>query len=224
MDRRAELGMFSLLTIAAVTMAGLLVKREFFPRPEIDAPIIGAAFDSSLTRVSESTELANGEGRVRIVQFLDLQCPACSVYHRDVIIPFLSEVRAKELDVSFSIVHLPLSNHPFALIAAHASECAERQGRFEPFIEHALNDQRSFSSSPWQRFAVAAAVSDTIAFQRCLEDAAPQKIASGLQLSDRVGIRATPTMVVNGWILPKPVSKLQLLSMVKRVTSGKDPF
>lgn len=215
-----------LLTIAAIIMAAVLVKREFFPAPRgpIQVPASGALeFDASWREY-----LAHGDvttppsAPITLIEFVDLECPACRGFH----LGALRDARAEfgsQLDVRF--VHWPLPSHRFARPAAEAAECARNQGRFSEFLEAVFERQDSLGLKSWAGFAHQAGVSDTVTFMACLRDPASlrARIDSGAATAERRSFFGTPTVFVNGWRFPSPPSSVRLREVITDLLAGREP-
>lgn len=163
------------------------------------------------------TEIGNPNGSIRVVEFVDLQCPGCALYHELVVDSLLT--RRMERDVSFVLVHFPLRSNPQSRDAARAAECAKRQGRFSEFILEAFARQSQFALMEWHAMASSAGVSDLGAFQQCLSD--PESLApvdSGRATGDLIGIRGTPSIVVEGELFASPPSLSVILRTTKPAT------
>ena len=136
------------LTLCALVLTGILVRREFFPGITATAPREVEHW-SQLASAGHTMGPANAP--VRILEFSDFQCPYCARLQ-----PTLQAIRAKYPDrVAVVYRHFPLADHPHAMQAALASECAAAQGRFERFhdILFAAPDSISLISS---RIAIIA--------------------------------------------------------------------
>ncbi len=223
--KRGEVGALWLLAMSAAIIAGLMIKREIGGWSGGEVRFDGARFEQNLLDVGDAVELAEPSASVRVVEFVDLECAACAQYHRDVVHPFLEELSSIGMNVSFRVVLFSLPMHPHAEIAAHAAECAHRQGRFGEFMRIAFATQREFAAEPWERLASDAGAADAPAFRSCLQEPTlPPLVAGGARLAETVGIRASPTVVVNGWVLPRPVSKDELRALVEALLDDQNPF
>jgi protein-disulfide isomerase len=132
-----------LLTLAAIAIALVLVKREFLPSaiasgaPRSAPPRYETAWPQML---SASIPMGPPGARVTVAEFVDLECPGCAHYQRTI----LSEVmRDFAGDVSLVFLHLPGRRHRFAMPGAIAAECADAQGRFPEFVNLVLASQDS---------------------------------------------------------------------------------
>lgn len=154
---------------------------------------------------------------VQIIEFSDLECPYCRRFHDT-----FSKVRTSGLsDISLTFIHFPLSSHRFARLAANASECAADQGRFEEFISTVFANQDSLGLKSFVAFAAAAGVSDTVSFDRCLKSGTEgARVTDGIQQGERLGVRATPTVIINGMRFGNPPGEVELQSFVDSVRAA----
>jgi protein-disulfide isomerase len=83
---------------------------------------------------------------------------------------------------------------------------------------------REFGLVPWGNFAEQVGISDIRQFDACINDTRPvDRIERGKELADRMHIRGTPTIIVNGWQLPKAPSLEDFDRIVKNVLAGRPP-
>lgn len=223
MRSRLEVILQVALTLSAIAMAGAVVKREFNPSASsATATSQRAQYHEEWTDTRDvGIELANPNAAAQIVEFLDIECSACALYHERALKPFLRAVAPS--DYSLVVVHRPLPIHEFAVPAAHAAECAHEQQAFLPFVEAALVSQRTFGSAPWRDLASQAGVEDLAKFSSCVASAHDfPRVSNGNALAVRMGINATPTILVNGWELSIPPTFEALQKLVADLKSGKD--
>ena len=224
-SKTAETGALWILALCATIMVGLMVRREFFSGEAVPAVLAGAELEEALLDETIGIELGRSDGAVRVVEFVDLECPACALYHRDVVSSLLETLEQRKASVSFRVVLFPLPMHPFANIAAQAAVCAHQQGRFREFVTVAFAAQREFREEPWLRLSENAKVHDVAAFARCLQDSAVRStIVAGEKLAMEAHVRETPSIAVNGRLLPRLPSTDQLLALIDRLLDGDDPF
>ena len=78
---------------------------------------------------------------VTMVEFSDLQCPFCLRFFKDT----FPQIKKEYIDtgkVKFYFRHLPLVQlHPMAMSFAHATECANEQGKFWEMHDKIYNEQ-----------------------------------------------------------------------------------
>lgn len=132
---------------------------------------------------------------VKIVEFSDLQCPACKAAH-----PVVQQIKEEfGSNISFTYYHFPLrAIHPFAQKAAEAAECANDQGRFWEYIDAAFAVSPELKKSTLKRIATDLGL-DTEKFNACLDSGAKYKIVEGdYRFGLTKDVQGTPTFLVNG--------------------------
>jgi len=169
--------------------------------------------------VHDGVMVGDSAARVKIIEFSDLECPVCRRFQQTVRV-----VQAKyPKDVAVVFVHFPLPMHRFARPAARAGECAGNQ--FAAFVNLVYRKQDSLGLKPWTSYATEAGIRDTVPFAACVHATDPvPRIESGVALGLRMGIRGTPTIIVNGWRLQATPSEEELMRTVDALIAGKEPF
>jgi predicted DsbA family dithiol-disulfide isomerase len=208
------------LTAAIVLMAAVLVHREFFAGPpEPDPPTLEFVSDWK-SAVDVATLMGPPNAKIIVVEFADLQCPACRAYHRT-----LQRVQDKfGDDMTVAFVHLPLPYHKAALLAARGAECARAQGRFGEFVAAAYQRQDSLGKRPWSAYAADAGISDRGAFERCQADTTRMEpMWNGLAMATQMSVTATPTLIVNGWRFSSVPTEKALVRFIKDLLAGRTP-
>ena len=134
---------------------------------------------------------------VEIVIFSDFQCPYCSK-----LVPILDQVKTlypKEVKVVFK--NYPLRNHSYARKAAIAALAANEQGEFWPFHDGLFENHSQIDDTFILMLADKLDL-DREQFQRDMKN---QKIWAqinkDIQEAKKVGVRGTPTVMVNGKLL-----------------------
>jgi len=157
---------------------------------------------------------------VTVVDFSDLQCPFCRRFHQA-----LTEVQTEfGSRIARVVIHYPLTNHAFALSAAIAAECADKSARFHEFIDRVFAKQDSIGSKSWASYAVEAGIGDTLSFSSCASSTEiPGRVEQGLGAGSKVGVRGTPTVIINGWRFARPPHD-SLRQVVARILAGERPF
>jgi len=141
----------------------------------------------------------NPEARVKIVEFIDFQCPACA----NGIIYLKTFFDQHPHDIYLQVKYFPLTNfHHHAMISALYSECAARQGRF-----WALDDLMIPQQAQWSQLINPEPVFQAMATQvgmnidqlnACLaSDDARKVINDEKSVGQSLGIISTPTYFVN---------------------------
>lgn len=148
---------------------------------------------------------------VSIVVFSDYECPACRLFEG-----YLQEtLHDHPGDVSIVYRHYPLPQHTKAKAAAIAAECASYQDAFKPFHHALMSDSGWFADGDLYRIANVAGVPDTAEFRRCL--AAPraeERVDEDIRAATELGVRGTPTLLINEVMYGEPPSPYQLGNLV----------
>jgi protein-disulfide isomerase len=222
LDRLAS----GLLTVAAVAVAVVVVRRELLGAPRLgrtseinrtDATYFGE-WDSFL---QHGILVGDSAAPIKIVEFVDFECPACRRFHETVLRATTEEFGAK---VSVVFLHFPLSNHRFASIAAQAAECSQSQDRFSDFVNAVFKYQDSLGLKSWGAIALEAGIRDSVGFGACVLAFRRPRIDSGAALARRLGLKGTPSIFVNGWRFDNPPSVEELRQTIRALLAGKKPF
>jgi len=155
-----------------------------------------------IVKINPQMSRAKGDpqARVKIIEYVDFQCPACA-YGLKFLKTFFEQHPS---DLYIQVRYFPLTNmHRHAMISALYSECAARQGKF-----WALDDQMIPQQSQWEQLispepvfqAMASQVGmDTDQLNACLaSDDARKVINDEKTVGQSLGIRSTPTYFING--------------------------
>lgn len=199
------------LTICAVIVTGLVVRREFFSAPATAAPAMRTIKDGQKIAATGSL-MGPQNARLKIVEFSDFQCPFCASVRYD-----LQRIRdTYPGHVAVLYRHLPLQSiHPHAFAAALASECAGAQGRFEAYHDQLFEKQDSIGAIDWIDFAEAAGVPNLAEFRTCMEEERfEERVEEDLKAARAIGVDGTPSFVLNETVL---VGATSLTELEKRV-------
>jgi protein-disulfide isomerase len=137
------------------------------------------------------------DAQVTVVEFADLECPACRAAQ-----PAVDAVLAAHAgNVRLVLKLYPIATHPHAEAAAHAALAAGRQGKFWE-MEHALlKGQEHLEPGDIEGYARKLGL-DMTRFRADLN--APDiaaKVGRDRQLGDAVKVNGTPTLFVDGRML-----------------------
>jgi protein-disulfide isomerase len=158
-------------------------------------------------RGAESDDVA-----VTIVVFSDYQCPHCLALDAT-----LSDLRARYPDdIAVIYRHFPLQE--VSLRAAIASECGARQGMFESIHHEFFRQVDSLGIKPWTAIALDAGITDTRTFDACMNDStAFSAVARDVRAGQDLGVRGTPSLLVNELFLPGDPGARYLSDLVSSV-------
>lgn len=152
-----------------------------------------------LPKVTDS-DIKSGpaDAKVTMIEFSDFQCPYCKAFHATVN-QALSEYGDK---IQFVYKHFPLSNiHPQATNAALASECANEQGKFQPYADRLFDKQaewgKTTGTQSFKTYAVQLGMNAS-QFGTCLDSKKYQSKVEADQVEGQgFGISGTPDVFVN---------------------------
>ncbi len=131
---------------------------------------------------------------VTIAVFDDYQCPYCSRLE-----PLFRQVMEKYPDdLKVVIKNFPLSSHPFARKAAQAALAADKQGKYAQFHEKLFENYRELNDAKIEAIAAELGL-DMVKFKADRElPEIDAMIARDMEDGNRIGVRGTPTMYING--------------------------
>lgn len=141
-----------------------------------------------------------GAGSVTIVEFSDLQCPACRAIQE----PLKKLLTKYEGKVKFVYRHFPLTTvHKNALVAAQATEAAHLQNKFWEMHDKLFETQTEWEeeSDPGEKFANYAKELglDVEKFKLDIKSQeARDAVNNDLVAATRYRLTGTPTFFVNG--------------------------
>lgn len=167
--------------------------------------------------------------KVVLIEYGDFQCPGCGNLY-----PSLHPLKEKYKDqLTFVFRNFPLTSiHPNALAAATAAEAAGLQGKWWEYHDKLYENQNAWSDADINKrtdifIAYAKDLGlDTTMFKKDLENKKiEQKIARDQALGKKIGASSTPTLVLNGKILPQESwdtsSKLEAVIVAAIKASGQ---
>lgn len=203
------------LVVAALALTGFNARSAWL-RTRAVTPA-DARVSDWYTYAAAGQEIGPSTAPVRIVVFSDYECGACGQFEA-----VRSRLQARYGDTLAVVVrHLPLPSSVAALPAARAAVCAGAQGRFEELHAYQFAVQDSLGQVPWTVLAVRAGITDTLGFQRCLEDPATDTVLRrDHAAAERLGTTVTPTLLIGALLyrgLPADVERI----VAQQVTSHR---
>ncbi|MCU0302934.1 MAG: thioredoxin domain-containing protein [Thermoanaerobaculales bacterium] len=208
----------------AVTSDGrLLVMAAGLPLSGDPVAIRRALFASSDAVVWDHP--GSAKTTVEIVEFSDLECPACKAKW-----PLIEKVIEGNGDrVRHGMVSFPLTGiHPWAFRASSATWCIGEQQAEQliPFKELFYDLQREMEVglvTPTSMDFVAGNGLDETSFRSCyLRQPSLDGVHRQLAIGHVVGVNATPTYFVNGWMVQMPQEEW-FSDLVARLSRGEEP-
>jgi protein-disulfide isomerase len=160
--------------------------------------------------------LGSPESPVQFVEFGDFQCPHCGAAY-----PMLKEIKKRYgSDMLFIFRHFPLTEvHPFAQLAAIATEAAARQGKFWEMHDLIFENQASLSREMLIGLAKVIHLEMKM-FREDLEDPKLfEKVEFDFESGIKSGVNGTPSFYINGEKYNGPYTFQALAHAVDQVMS-----
>jgi protein-disulfide isomerase len=155
---------------------------------------------------------------VTIVEFSDFQCPFCKQAR-----PTLKKIQAAFGD-RVRLIHrnAPLPNHPDAMPAAEAGQCAHDQGKFWEYHDVLFDNQQALERPRLKEYAVKAGL-DSETFTTCLEEGMFRRnVEQDVIDAQAYGVSSTPTFFINGRILMGAVPYETLEKVIREELARND--
>lgn len=158
--------------------------------------LVACTDTTGLSEKSSRGPKGNPNAAVTVVEFGDLQCPACQAAHMQITAPLLEKYGTQ---ISFEFKHFPLrSLHRYALEASMASECSADQGKFWEYVDMVYTEQKKLDIDQLSVWAKALGL-DTDLFNRCMDTKIKRSTVLGdYEEGQKLGVSGTPTYFVNG--------------------------
>ena len=201
------------LVACAVVLTSLVVRREVFPSRTASVGTGPTFVQAAATVAAVGCVRGDSTAAFAIVEFSDFQCPYCRAFAVS-----SDSVRWRAgLPVRFVFRHFPArSNHPFAYQAAVASECAGAQGRFWEYHDLLFAKDTRLGDGIWADLARTSGVGDLKRFRMCLASDAPRLVVDrDIAEGKRIGVRATPSILVRDTLYMGALSATKLTRLVR---------
>ncbi len=170
------------------------------PAEQTQEAVDGAALMAALIQQTRHFK-GDANAPVTIIEFADFQCPYCGRFVHD------TYTQIDAAYIAGGQVRLGYQHFAFlgdeSFWAAEASECAADQEAFWEYHDYLFDrqageNQGAFSKDHLKTFAADLGL-DTAAFNACLENGTHTALVAGqTQAAQQLGVRSTPTFVLNG--------------------------
>lgn len=165
--------------------------------------------------------IGSPDAPITIREFADYQCPSCKAFE-----PTATRIRnelAASGKVQFIFFDFPLLQHEHAFEAAVAARCAGRQDKYWAYQEALYANQREWAQTtdPTSMFLDIAleAGLNTQRLKQCIAQGATRDVVQrSRNLGEKIGIRATPTVMVGSKVFTGAVSYDRILNIVQART------
>ena len=179
-------------------------------------PLDKATFDRMMTD-AEAPRFGNPNAKIRMVEFLDYQCPFSKKTA-----PSVRAFMAKHTDdVLFIIRDYPITSvHDRAMDAAISAQCAFTNGgadKYWNYQDFLFQNQDKLTATNLRDSAISVGA-DPSAFDACVNS---RETKSGVETDTAdtlsVGVNGTPTFFINGYRIPGAVTLEQLEAIYAEV-------
>lgn len=185
------------LEVTAITPQG--AERLILQMPERQEMTLLALQPMVSLKTAGAPSMGAPDAPVEIVVFDDFECPYCAKS-----VPLFKQVlKAYPDKTKLVIKNFPLGMHKNARAAAVASLAAERQGKFWPLHDLLFENYNKLNPQKIRELAEQVGL-DMKRFDKDRNDPIlQQQINADMQEGQRVGVRGTPTVFINGRRLQK---------------------
>src|SRR3989344_6962314 len=203
------------ILLAGIMIAGAILLKGGDQAPTTSGSVTNNATDTAFLGKPVSSDdhiLGNPKAKIVIVEYSDLECPYCKVFHNT-----MHKVVENNKDVAWVFRHYPIPQlHPKAFHEAEATECAEELGGNDAFWRYT---DRIFEVTPSNNGLEVAELSkiaqyvglNVTFFDLCLNSGKfKDKIQTDVDDGGKAGVRGTPSsfIVVKGKMV-SPISGAQ---------------
>ncbi len=135
------------------------------------------------------------DAAVVVIEYSDFQCPFCKKYsdetRRNIAAKYGENVR-------MVFKHYPLEQiHPQAMTAAIAAQCARRQGKFWEVHERLFGQPNALDVA--SVVGIGEALNLSVGFTECvINQETKAEVEQDIRDANEIGVRGTPTFIVNG--------------------------
>ncbi|MFD4636688.1 DsbA family protein [Lentzea sp. NPDC058436] len=142
----------------------------------------------------------SADGKVTVVEYLDLECPSCRAAF-----PGVERLKTEYGErVTFDVRHFPIPSHRNAELAAVAVEAAGAQGKRDDMFRLMFDAQQEWGGQQTSQRAVFVGFAqqlglDQAAFDKALDDSAlRERVLAQRDEGSKAGVSGTPTFFING--------------------------
>ena len=177
--------------------------------PEVEAAFMERLKSEEPLDESIQAELVAGDvpafgpedAAVTIVLFSDFQCPYCAMAAETI-----EQIRANYGErVRVVFRHFPLPFHTDALPAAQAAHAAHAQGMFWAFHDQLFANQNALGAEALSGYAKQLGLKMKAFEKARAAKATKDAVAADMALAQKVQVRGTPTMYLNGVLVRNPL-------------------
>jgi len=205
----------TITALTALLALGAAVSTAARPSSSGDPAIV--QHEDALLHGPASHALGNPNGDVTIVEFFDYACPYCKAVE-----PRLEAFLKADKKVRLVVEEFPILT-PQSAIASRAALAADRQGKYAAFHQALMTYRGGLDED-----AILGVAKDVgLDIPRLRRDMADPKLTAAidanLKLAQTIGVRGTPTFIVDDRILTQPSATIDFseLAAASRKAHGR---
>jgi protein-disulfide isomerase len=146
--------------------------------------------------------LGSDSAKLEITEYADYQCPFCQTFDQ-LQLPTIKQQLIDSGRLRWRYRDFPLQQHSFSRLAAHSAACADEQGKYWDQHRRIYEGQQDWAevrdAGPIFRQYARANGLDLGRYDSCMRTAKyAGRIQAGYDEAVRVGITATPTLLIGG--------------------------
>lgn len=150
-------------------------------------------------------DMGQADAPIKIVEFSDFGCGYCRKFHTETL-PLIVRDFIEAGHVEWKYVTYVSGMFPNGLPAAFAGECAGEQGAFDAMADLLYRRQGDWKPEGDPKPVFESLVSelglDLAQYRTCIEEERPRpRIRSGVMVAARLGVKGTPSFLVDGYPL-----------------------
>lgn len=174
--------------------------------------------------VSDYRHKGNPDAPIKLIEYIDLQCPACA-YGALQIQKYMEQHPNKiYLEVKF----YPLGGHLHSMTATKFVHCAGEQGKFWPFFQLVLKQQRKWSDlmdaqPAFVEIAQNIQIDENKTVLCTAKDDLRVKILEEKDAGTALGIKSTPTYFINGKMFVGVKTMMEEVDRLLGIKTVPDP-
>lgn len=150
--------------------------------------------DQKAIAASDAPSFGPADAKVTVVLFSDFECPYCAKAAEAA-----NHLKANYSNkIRFVFRQFPLEFHKRAKLAAEASLVAQASGKFWEYHDQLFANQDHLDADALTNYARAVGLDPVRFREQMTAHTFEQKVQVDLDLGERVSVRGTPTLFING--------------------------
>ncbi|HZE76426.1 MAG TPA: thioredoxin domain-containing protein [Gemmatimonadales bacterium] len=188
--------------LAGVVVVGLGALGWMLTRPRTVSIPANVTVQAADTAGFRGYLLGSDSAKLEITEYADYQCPFCQTFDQ-LQLPTIKQQLIDSGRLRWRYRDFPLQQHSFSRLAAHSAACADEQGKYWDQHRRIYEGQQDWAelrdAGPIFRQYARANGLDLGRYDSCMRTAKyAGRIQAGYDEGVRVGITATPTLLIGG--------------------------